>query len=330
MSVPFEPELLCRKPEKSREPSVLFLRIVGMTTLSKSPLHVAREALAVATKALHLYAHKFSPKLYTQPQLFTCLVLKTFYKTDYRGLTAQLRDSTELRRAIGLRCVPHFTTLQKASRRLLRLPRARRLLATTIRRHLGRRRRVRRAAFDSTGLDCGHRSSYYVRRRSATSKRWQRLTYRRYAKLELAVDTVNHVILAALTGRGPRPDTDRYVPLLKATLRNVRVDATVTDAGYDSEPNHRFAREQQGVRSYMPATIGRPTAKLPSGRYRRQMKQRLNKAYGGYGQRWQVECTHSMLKRRLTTTVAARSYWGQCRELLLIVLTYQCMLVVTP
>jgi len=44
-----------------------------MSTLSKSPLRVAREALAVATKVLRPYAHKFSPKLYTQPQLFVCL-----------------------------------------------------------------------------------------------------------------------------------------------------------------------------------------------------------------------------------------------------------------
>jgi hypothetical protein len=165
--------------------------------------------LAVATKALRPYAHKYSPKLYTQPQLFVCLVLKVFFKTDYRGVATYLREWAELRRAIGLRGVPHYTTLQKASRRLLRLPRARRLLAATIRRHLPRRRRVRRAAFDSTGLDCGQRSYYYVRRRSATSKQWQRVTYRRYAKLELAVDTANHVVLAAFAGRGPRPDTDR-------------------------------------------------------------------------------------------------------------------------
>jgi hypothetical protein len=293
-------------------------------------MQVARAALAVATKVLRPYAHKFSPKLYTQPQLFACLVLKTFFKTDYRGLTTLLQEWRDLRQTVGLRGVPHFTTLQKASRRLLRLPRARRLLGATIRRHLGRRRRVPRAAFDSTGLDCGHRSLYYIRRRSATSKRWQRVAYSRYAKLELAVDTVNHVVLACLVGRGPRPDTDRYVPLLKATLGQVRVDATLADAGYDSEPNHQYARDVQGVRSFMPATIGRPTTKPPRGRYRRQMKQRLNKDYGRYGQRWQVECTNSMLKRRLTSTVAARSYWAQCRELLLIVLTYQCMLGSSP
>jgi hypothetical protein len=293
-------------------------------------MHVARQALAVATKVLRRYAHKFSPKLYTQPQLFVCLVLKTFFKTDYRGLTTLLHEWPGLRGTIGLRAVPHFTTLHKASRRLLRLPRARRLLGATIRRLLRRRRRVRRAAFDSTGLDCGHRSFYYIRRRCATSKRWQRVAYSRYAKLELAVDTANHMVLASLTGRGPRPDTDRFVPLLNATLRQVRLDAVVADAGFDSEPNHQYARDVQGVRSFMPATIGRPTTKPPTGRYRRQMKQRLNKDYGRYGQRWQVECTNSMIKRRLSTTVQARSYWAQCRELLLIVLTYQCMLVLSP
>jgi len=301
-----------------------------VSTLTKSPLRVAREALTIATKVLRPYAHKFSPKLYTQPQLFVCLVLKTFYKTDYRGIATQLQEYTELRRTVGLRCVPHFTTLHKASKRLLRLPRARRLLGATIRRHLGRRLRVQRAAFDSTGLDCGHRSHYYVRRRSATDQRWKRVVYSRFAKLELAVDTVNHVVLASLAGRGPRPDVDRYVPLLEATLRQVRLTASLADAGFDSEPNHHYARQLCGVRSFMPAAIGRPTTKAPTGRYRRQMKQRLNKDYGSYGQRQQVECVNSMIKRRLTTTVAAHSYWAQCRELLLIVLTYQCMLVLSP
>ncbi len=297
-----------------------------MSTLSKSPTYIAREALAVGHQALRPYAYKYSPKRYTQPQLFACLVLKTFCKLDYRGVATWLRDLPDLRRAIGLTDVPHFTTLQKASARLLRFRRVRRLLQVTIRRRLPRRRRVRRAAVDSAGLDCGHRSYYYVRRRGAHNQRWQRVLYSRYAKLELVVDTANHVILAALAGRGPRPDSDRFVPLLDAPLEQVRLDAALADAGYDSEPNHRYARDEQGVRSFMPATIGRPTSKPPRGRYRRQMKQRLNKHYGSYGQRWQVECTNSMLKRRLATTVQARSYWAQCRELLLLALTYQVML----
>ena len=58
-----------------------------MSITSKSPVRVAEQALAVGTNAFPLYAHRYSPKLYTQPQLFACLVLKTFFKTDHRGVT---------------------------------------------------------------------------------------------------------------------------------------------------------------------------------------------------------------------------------------------------
>jgi len=295
--------------------------------LTKSPLSVAVQALAVGTAVLPLYAHKFSPKRYTQPQLFACLVLKTFFKIDYRGLAELLRDFDALRWRIGLQCVPHFTTFQKASRRLLKAANARRLFHTTIRRFLKQRRHLKRVAIDSTGLECGQRSLYYVRRRASGTRRWQTVAYSRYAKLEAAFECRSHLMVAALVGRGPRPDVDRFVPLVNAVLSVVRVDSVLGDAGYDSEPNHRHAREKLGIRSFMPATAGRPTSKLPSGKYRRQMKQRLNKHYGRYGQRWQAETGISMVKRRLASTVNARRYWNQCRELLLLAISYNILLL---
>jgi hypothetical protein len=298
-----------------------------MSKLTKSPLRVAREALAVATQRLRPYAHKFSPKKFTQPQLFACLVLKTFLKTDYRGLVAHLADHSDIRHALDLQNVPHFTTPQKASRRLLRQPSARRLFRTSVRRFLGRRRRLPRVALDSTGLDCGHASRHYIRRRNGNAKQWQVVAYSRFAKLEAAFDCDSHLMIGVLASRGPRPDTNRFVPLLDATLANVQVDAALADAGYDSEANHRHARERRGVRSFIPATHGRPTAKLPSGRHRRRMKQRLNKDYGHYGQRSQAESGFSMFKRRLGSTVNGRSYWSQCRDLFLMAITYNIMLL---
>lgn len=298
-----------------------------MSTLTKSPLRVAREALAVAQRCLRPYAHRFSPKKFTQPQLFACLVLKTFLRTDYRGLAGHLADHSDLRAVLALDVVPHFTTPQKASRRLLRQPRARRLFRTTVHRFLRRRRRVKRTAVDSTGLDCGHASRYYIRRRNGAAKQWQTVAYSRYAKLEAAFDCSSHLMIGVLVGRGPRPDADRFVPLLDATLANVQVASALADAGYDSEPNHRYARETRGVRSFIPATIGRPTSKLPTGHYRRRMKQRLDKHYGRYGQRWQAETGFSMFKRRLSSSVNGRSYWSQCRDLLLMAITYNIMLV---
>lgn len=90
-----------------------------MTKLTKSPVRVGRHALAVGSLAVRRYNHRFSPRKYTQPQLFACLVLKTCLKVDYRGLTAHLADHSDLRMALGLVAVPHFTAIQKPSRRLL-------------------------------------------------------------------------------------------------------------------------------------------------------------------------------------------------------------------
>ena len=88
--------------------------------MTKSPRGVAREALRVARDALPAYASKFSRKDFTQHQLFALLVLKTFLKTDYRGLTQMLVDFSELRDDLGLAKVPHYSTLCKASQRLLK------------------------------------------------------------------------------------------------------------------------------------------------------------------------------------------------------------------
>jgi hypothetical protein len=66
-----------------------------VSTLTNSLLHVSRRALAVATPVLRPYAHRFSPKLCTQPQLFVCLVLKTSFKTDYRGVCSFSRGHAD-------------------------------------------------------------------------------------------------------------------------------------------------------------------------------------------------------------------------------------------
>ena len=243
-------------------------------------------------------------------------------------MVAHLADHSDLRAVLGLEVVPHFTTPQKASRRLLRLPVARRLFRTTVRRFLQRRRRLPRVALDSTGLDCGHASRHYIRRRNGAAKQWQTVAYSHYAKLEAAFDCTSHLMVGVLVGRGPRPDTNRFVPLLEDTLANVRIGSALADAGYDSEPNHRYARERCGVRSFIPAPAGRPTAKLPTGHYRRQMKRRLTPRLlvSLWPALFRQETGWSMFKRRLGSVVNGRSYWSQCRDLLLMSITYNIML----
>jgi transposase len=305
-----------------------------MSLTSKSPQDVAREALAAGTAALTPYSHKFSPKTFSQPQLFACLVLRKFYKTDYRGIAAQLRDHAELRQILGLKKVPHFTTLQKAARRLLARQEFRALLRFTIRRVFKRRRSVRRAAMDSSGFACGYASRYYVRRRakgqSAKESPSQQAFYRRYAKLETVFDTRTHLAIGVLTSRGPAPDVDRLMPLLSEADLQVKIKSLVADAGYDSEMNHVFARLGCRIRSLMPPKHGRPSDKPPKGRWRRQMRDTLStttkRRRSGYSQRAQAETGFSMIKRRQGEFVAARTFANQCGELRLMVLTHNLMI----
>ena len=123
-------------------------------------------------------------------------MLKNFLRTDYRGLAAQLTDNPSLVAALELPQVPHFTTFQKASRRLLLTKPVRKLLESTVRLHLGRRRRVKRAAIDSTGLECTSASGYFVRRRSRVENPWKTVVYHHYPKLGVVCGTDDHFVFA--------------------------------------------------------------------------------------------------------------------------------------
>ena len=88
--------------------------------MTKSPRAVAREALRLARESLPPYSSKYSRQDYTQHQRFALLARKTFFKTDYRGVTQMLEDFAELRQDLGPAEVPHYATLCYAAGRLLK------------------------------------------------------------------------------------------------------------------------------------------------------------------------------------------------------------------
>jgi hypothetical protein len=86
--------------------------------MTKSPLAFTQQALEVARAALPAYTSKFSKRDFTRHQHFAILALKTFLKIGYRDVVDYLHDWSDLRAALELKKVPHFTTLQKAHARL--------------------------------------------------------------------------------------------------------------------------------------------------------------------------------------------------------------------
>lgn len=199
---------------------------------------------------------------------------------------------------------------------------------------LGRRRRIKRAAIDSSGFEAGQVSPYFVKRLASyknATKTWQKTTYTRFPKLNMICDYDTHLILVAHPSRGPRPDTAQMLPTLNQLVDGITIDRLLGDAGYDSEPNHSVLRDQRGVKSFIPPLVGRPTTKPPSGDYRRLMKKlfcyptRIH-----YGQRWQAENIFPRIKRKFGCSITAKKYWSQGRQMLLLVLTHNAAILWQP
>ena len=288
-------------------------------------------ALAVGKEAFSDYSHKFSPKKFTRPQLFACLALKEFEKKDYRGVRQLLIDCSDLREAIGLSTVPHYTTLQKASQRLLKLDRVRLLIADTLKRIKGLPKTIPYAAVDSSGFDAHHASRYFIWRTKANEKGKEpkkRISYKRYGKLMLIISCATHAILAAVPSAGPTPDIDQLDGVLVELPRFIAIRHMLGDAGFDSAHNHKLLRDDHGMLSTIPPEHGRrpkDPKTLPTDKYRRLMKTRFNTK--AYRKRPQVETVFSMLKRNLGPALRGRSHWSRCRDMLLRVVTHNITLI---
>src|SRR5215470_17652419 len=79
---------------------------------------VAELAMKLSRPHLADYGATRSRHDFTQRQLMTCLILRAYLKTTYRGVLDLVATSPGLRERMGLtEKLPHFTTLQKFSSR---------------------------------------------------------------------------------------------------------------------------------------------------------------------------------------------------------------------
>jgi hypothetical protein len=182
------------------------------------------------------------------------------------------------------------------------------------------------AAMDSTGLESHHASAYYVHGLAKGGRTEQQTRYTRFPKVGLVCDGGSHIILAVVPGQGPGPDILHFRQALNEARNTLAIPTLTADAGHDSRATHQYAREECQVRALIPATIGCPTDKRPTGCWRSQMKSRRHLPRSG--QRWQAETVARMCKRLLTSALTARTYWSRWREMYLRAITLHVMIVV--
>src|SRR6202000_2332926 len=79
---------------------------------------VADLSMRLSRRYLADYGATTSRHDFTQRQLMTCLILRAYLRTTYRGVLDTLAGNQALRASLGLADqLPHFTTLQKFSMR---------------------------------------------------------------------------------------------------------------------------------------------------------------------------------------------------------------------
>ena len=280
-----------------------------MRTRSNTLLDVAKLSVVIARRYMQDYSHSKSPKKFTQAQLTACLILRAYLKTTYRGVIDVLDASEKLQECLGLKSLPHYSTLKRFADRSDTTAIVDAMLADIIGTIASDGEEV---AIDSTGVEATSTSAYF----QARSGRKQR----RYVKLSVAVLAGTMMPASVVVSWGPCNDKAVAKPLLEKTKAVLQPKTLWADAGYDAEWVHQFCRDDWNVQSWIPPAVHRADGKV-NGKHRSKMTPRRLKK-NGYGKRWIVESFMSGLKRTTGATLTARSEPALFTEALVRVLAY--------
>jgi hypothetical protein len=187
-------------------------------------------------------------------------------RQDYRGLEDLLASSAELRAALGLESVPDHSTFHGFMRH--------RVTPT-----------LRKAALVPEAFPAGGDRLFPApgppRLREASGK----------AVPDVVDGRVGPAPGHLCPGGSGRPEGPSRLlpPLVREAVRRL-----LADADYDSEPTHRWLREEPGIESIIPATGCCPgRARTP---YRRRRPRYFPRRK--YGRRWIAETVASVLQRK--------------------------------
>lgn len=255
---------------------------------------------------LPLYSKQHSGKTFNNHQLFKLLVLKSYIGTDYRRFI-EFIEISEIPKLIGLKRIPHFTTLQKFSARQKTQELEQLILESC---NLAKKK-CKNIGIDATGMRLDSASKHYAQRIGRPILR------KDFLKLNMFMDLDNLMILSAKIRKRARHDT-RDVKSLWNKIKHLLFKKVFADKGYDADFFHEIV-----YKSGRKSVIFIKNHKVPIWRTRGVFRKMAKKDAKNQrkGKRSLTETINSILKRVYGESLAAKTLQTQKIELLFKILT---------
>ena len=231
-------------------------------------------------------------------------VLMQKEKKHYRDMP----DFLELLRSeIGLKKMPHFTTINKFALRIKPcwFEQLIAQIVSTIDSEM--------AAIDGTGFSLNHRSRYFC---TIAGER------NRFMQFNSCSESKHKLIVSCKIHRKPRNENIDFRLLAKKASKQLKISHFLADKAYDSEKHHKFIRHE--LKSELVTPL-RNWGKKVRGFYRKQMLDLPSI----YDKRASIcESMHSAMKRKYGDVLYAKTFIGEKNELLCRALTYDLGIIV--
>ena len=254
-----------------------------------------------------LYFHIKANKTYNNYQHLFLLIAKEHTTYGYRKFTESLYDS-KIPQYIGLKRIPHFTTLQKYSSRIKA-----RILNKLVFLTSGLfKERGHIIGADSTGMELDHASAHYCKRIDRDKP------IKGFVNLNMICDIPNRTFLTTKIRKRRRSDCIDFRCMFNK-IKYLDFDYVVADKGYDAQYNHKAVYEA-GADSQIKVKDYRRFSHRAGQRFRKKALKEHNPAI--YGQRALCESIFSSLKRKYGAKLRARKYQTQKVELLFKIISY--------
>lgn len=254
------------------------------------------KALELA-KAVPRYFSKFSKKIFCNHQKIVLLVLKQKLNITYRDLIEFLKISS-VSLYIGLKRIPHHTTLVKFAKRI----------KPNLLNFFLIHKKASKVAVDATGLELESKSYYY---RNITQNRFDyRRKTKRFMKLTIAVDTDKQLIMNYNLRRDYKKCNEEF----RRLLSDLKIDYALADKGYDCKQNRQFVINKLKAIPIIPLRCHTNFYG-----YLKSNK-KIDGAY--YHQRSKAETVFSVIKRKYGSVLRSKSFSAQKKEAIFKLIAY--------